>query len=150
MKSIFGMLLSLVLGSSVCFAQQKRPAEGPYPEDPDNLRQDGVPQGTVTEHEFAESAIFPGTVRDYFVYQPAQYDEATPAALMVFQDGKSYLKNVPIVFDNLIHQGAMPPTVAVFVNPGILPESGEVAQIRYNRSYEYDSVDRRYADFLVE
>ena len=32
-----------------------------------------------------------GTVRRYSVYVPAQYDAAKPAALMVFQDGHSYL-----------------------------------------------------------
>ena len=42
---------------------------------------------------------------------------------MVFMDGAGYAREnggfrVPIVFDNLIHQKAMPVTIAVFVNPG--------------------------------
>src|SRR5258708_5484830 len=39
---------------------------------PDSQRQPGVPQGTVTKYEW-KSKIYPGTVRDYWVYVPAQY-----------------------------------------------------------------------------
>lgn len=143
------LLLGLALPLSLTFAQQK-PVEGPYPVDPDSQKQDGVPEGTVTEREFADSEIFPGTVRDFFVYTPAQYDPDKPAALMVFQDGRSYLKNVPIVFDNLIHKGEMPVTIGVFINPGVIPETSDDVLARYNRSFEYDAVDDRYARFLLE
>ena len=43
-----------------------------YPLGPDSQRQPGVPQGTVTHYTWT-SKIFPGTVRDYWVYVPAQY-----------------------------------------------------------------------------
>src|SRR5215475_11783303 len=71
-----------------------------------------VPKGTVTKSTW-KSEIFPGTVRDYWVYVPAQYDEKKPACVMVFQDGGSYLDlkgafRVPTVFDNLIHKKEMP------------------------------------------
>ncbi len=125
-----------------------------YPVHPDSQRQDGVPQGTVTAHRFTTSNIYPGTERDYFVYVPAQYDPSRPAALMVFQDGKNYLSaegqwRVPIVFDNLIHRGEMPVTIAVFVNPGVVA-GGEASQARFNRSFEYDTVSDRYATFLID
>ena len=148
MIRLFSVLLWLI--AFPLFAQQNRPPEGPYPVDPDNLRQEGVPSGTVTDHQFSQSKLFPGTVRDYFVYRPAQFDPEKPTALMVFQDGKSYLKNVPTVFDNLIHQGAMPPTIAVMVNPGVVPGTSEKALARYNRSFEYDAVESRYANFLID
>lgn len=61
------------------------PVPGPYPLGVDSQRQPGVPQGTVTRHEW-RSEIFPGTVRDYFVYVPAQYTGDAAAAVMVFQD----------------------------------------------------------------
>ncbi len=144
---LFLVLAALAVGS--VFAQQP-PAEGPYPVDPDSLPQDGVPRGTVTNHVFAGSEIFPGTTRDYFVYTPAQYDGSQPAALMVFQDGGGYLKAVPTVFDNLIHQGKMPMTIGVFINPGVVPATSEDVLARYNRSFEYDAVDDRYARFLLE
>src|SRR5687767_2050066 len=57
---------------------------------PDSQRQDGVPQGAVTQHKWETSKVFPGTTRDYWVYVPKQYDAAKPACVMVFQDGKSY------------------------------------------------------------
>jgi enterochelin esterase family protein len=122
---------------------------------PDRVRQPGVPQGKVTSGEFAESRLFPGTKRQYSVYVPAQYKEDQPAALMVFMDGSGYAREggdfrVPIVFDNLIHQQAMPVTIAVFVNPGTVPATRPGGKDRSNRSFEYDSLGNRYANFLVD
>ncbi len=121
---------------------------------PDSMRQDGVPKGTVTKHTFADSKVYPGTTREYWVYVPAQYDGTAPACLMVFQDGASYLNEkgsyrVPIVFDNLIHKKEMPLTVGVFVNPGVFPDrkdkKGEPVR---NRSVEYDTLSKDYVTFL--
>ena len=56
----------------------------------ESQRQPGVPQGQVTQFQHV-SAIFPGARRDYWVYVPQQYDPATPAAVMVFQDGHAYV-----------------------------------------------------------
>ena len=114
----------------------------------------GVPRGTVTRHTWA-STIYPGTTRDYWVYVPKQYDPATPAAVMVFQDGEGYVREngrwrVPVVFDNLIHRGEMPVTIGVFVNPGVVPPAREGALPRFNRSVEYDDVGDRYARFLID
>lgn len=120
-----------------------------YPIPPESVKQEGVPAGMVTKGVFNESAIFPGTTRDYAVYVPAQYDGTRPVALMVFQDGLGYLNNVPVTFDNLIHAGDMPVTIGLFVNPGVVPEQNENSLARYNRSFEYDAVDDRYARFLI-
>lgn len=122
---------------------------------PDRVVQSGVPQGKVTSGEFAASVVFPGTTRQYSVYVPAQYREDQPANLMVFMDGAGYAKvdgsfRVPVVFDNLIHQQALPVTIAVFVNPGTIPATKPGASDRSNRSFEYDSLGDRYARFLVE
>ena len=57
----------------------------------DSERQPGVPRGAVTQYSWT-SKIFPGTVRDYWVYVPAQYDARKPACVMVFQDGGGYVK----------------------------------------------------------
>lgn len=121
-----------------------------YPVHPDMVEKEGVPKGAVKKGTFADSVIYPGTERDYAVYVPAQYDESTPAALTVFQDGMGYLGTVPIAFDNLIHDGSMPVTVALFVNPGVVPALSDDALPRYNRSFEYDATDDRYVRFLVE
>ncbi len=122
---------------------------------PDRVLQPGVPQGKVTAGEFSDSRVFPGTKRQYSVYVPAQYRPDQPANLMVFMDGSGYAKpngafRVPVVFDNLIHQGAMPVTIAVFVNPGTVSATKPGAKDRSNRSFEYDSLGGRYASFLID
>jgi enterochelin esterase family protein len=76
---------------------------------------------------------------------------------MVFQDGHDYVNlkgnwRVPIVFDNLIHKGEMPVTIAILISPGHDPSKGAKASPwkASNRSYEYDSLGDRYARFLLE
>jgi enterochelin esterase-like enzyme len=116
-----------------------------------------VPKGAVTKHRWENSKAFPGTVRDYWVYVPAQYrPDGPPACVMVFQDGGGYVDvgdrgqhRVPVVFDNLIHKGEMPVTVGVFVNPGKFPTPGRPErEWRSNRSFEYDTLSDQYARFL--
>ena len=124
-------------------------------ENPDRVIQEDVPHGKVTAGQFSDSQIFPGTQRDFSVYVPAQYKPDEPASLMVFMDGGGYANakgsfRVPVVFDNLIHRKAMPVTIAVFVNPGTIPATAPGASNRSNRSFEYDSLGDRYANFLVD
>jgi enterochelin esterase-like enzyme len=126
-----------------------------YQYGPESQRQPGVPQGQVTQFQHI-STIFPGARRDYWVYVPQQYEPAAPAAVMVFQDGHAYVGEdgdfrVPTVFDNLIHAGAMPVTVGVFLNPGhIGDEPPEIPWRASNRSFEYDTLSDQYARFLIE
>lgn len=115
-----------------------------YAHGPDSSRRPDVPRGTVVEHEWNESRVFPGTSRRYWVYVPAQYVDSEPASLMVIQDGHMYLDpdgevRASIVFDNLIDRGEMPVTIGVFVDPG---EPG-------NRNAEYDAFDDAYATLLL-
>ena len=123
---------------------------------PDSFAQAGVPQGEVTQHKW-ESKIFPGTVREYWLYVPKQYDAAKAACVMVFQDGRAYVNTasngqfrVPTVFDNLIHKKEMPVTIGIFINPGEVPAVESGKQPRRNRSFEYDSLGDQYARFLLE
>ena len=121
---------------------------------PEATAQDGVPQGKVTEHEFKDSKVFKGTTRKYWIYEPAQYDGKTPAAVMVFQDGQWYKDGkgqwrAPTVFDNLINEKAMPVTIGVFITPGEFPERlGRDGKPQSNRSFEYDTLSGDYAKFL--
>lgn len=144
-------LLVFLLGALV-FGEVAR---GDYPLGEDSRRQADVPVGMVTQHRWKDSKVFPGTERDYWLYVPKQYDADKPACVMVFQDGRGYVSEtghsrVPIVFDNLIHQGAMPVTIGIFLNPGAVPASQAGAKARSNRSFEYDSLSDRYARFLLE
>jgi len=119
-------------------------------------RRAGVPAGDVIAMPKWRSRIFPDTERDWWIYVPAQYRAGTPAKVMVFQDGHDYVKTngtwrVPIVFDNLIHEGAMPVTVAVLINPGHNGKYKPQSPWRVsNRSFEYDSLTDAYARFLLE
>lgn len=126
-----------------------------YTYGPDSSRQPNVPAGKVTRHAWTTSTVYPGTTHDYWIYVPAQYDAAKPAAVMIFQDGNSFVNEkgsfrVPIVFDNLIHKREMPVTIGIFISPGILPGRDETKQARFYRSFEYDAVTGRYARFLIE
>ena len=120
----------------------------------DSMAHEGVPKGQVTKYQWS-SRIFPGTVRDYWIYVPAQYDAAKPACLMVFQDGGTYVSSngqfrVPAVFDNLIQKKEMPLTIGLFLNPGEVPPAEQNQKARSNRSFEYDSLGDLYARFLLE
>lgn len=124
-----------------------------YRHGPDSEEQPGVPRGMVTKMGAWSSKVFPGTVRDWWIYVPAQYDGTTPARVMVFQDGEWYARSggdfrVPVVLDNLIHKKQMPVTIALFLNPGVFPPDKAGAKPRSNRSFEYDSLSPQYATFL--
>ena len=56
----------------------------------DSFPKDGVPKGKIIKKEFAESKIYPGTVRDYWIYVPDQYNPEKPTCFMIFQDGNWY------------------------------------------------------------
>ncbi|KAA5546322.1 hydrolase [Roseiconus nitratireducens] len=133
-------------------SQETKPAWEPHP---DAIAKDDVPQGTVERMPPWESKIFPGTIRDWSIYVPAQYTDSEPAALMVFQDGERMRDvkgrwRIPIVFDNLIARGEMPPTIAVFINPGHEKSKPRRGNKSSNRGYEYDSLGDRYVRFLLE
>lgn len=153
MKNSFiktALLSCLVTILNLSYAQEET-----YKYSADSERQANVPKGTVTKYTW-KSAIYDGNFREYAIYVPAQYDPAKPAALMVFQDGHTYVKEdgdfrVPIVFDNLIHQGKMPVTIGLFLNPGHdKPEFPENLFRSSNRSWEYDELSDTYARFLIE
>jgi enterochelin esterase family protein len=125
-----------------------------YPLTADSQRQDGVPKGTVAEREWTSTSVYPGTVRKYWVYVPAQYTPAKPACVMIFQDGFQYVLDMgaraPVVFDNLIHKREMPITIGIFINPGVYPPTADQPKQRSNRSVEYDTLSDQYARFLLE
>ena len=135
--------------------QAPAPAAAPVPCDqavppcgPDSLPKAGVRKGEVITGEFAASAMYPGTWREYWVYIPAGLDRTRPAPVMVFQDGLQY--QAPVVFDNLIARKAIPPMVGIFVMHGRVKAGRDDARDRMNRSYEYDSFNDLYARFLLE
>jgi enterochelin esterase family protein len=131
---------------------------------PDSFAQPGVPHGTLTKHTNFQSTVFTNTVRDWWVYVPAQYKAEKAACVMVFQDGGGYVGTngsyrVPTVFDNLIHKKEMPITIGIFINPGDRPHAPDEPERKNregrpagpsNRSVEYDSLGDLYARFLLQ
>jgi len=141
MASLMMMVLSALLLTGASGAQ--------YALGVDSLPQEGVPQGTVEKRTWDASRIYPGTTHEYWVYVPAQYSDAEPACVMVFQDGQGYvslkgLVRAPTVFDNLIHRGEMPVTIGIFINPG------KKEKAYGQRDIQYVTMDDTYARFLLE
>ncbi|MFT4039402.1 MAG: alpha/beta hydrolase-fold protein [Thermomicrobiales bacterium] len=80
-------------------------------------RRQDVPHGAVTEQRFASARL--GNERAIWVYTPPGYAATdTPAHLLVQTDGDECVAamDLPHVLDNLHAAGAIPPTVAVFVD----------------------------------
>lgn len=131
-----------------------------YEHGPDSQRKPGVPRGKVTQFDWLDSKVFSNTIRHCSIYVPAQYEAATPAALMIFQDGHTYENEdgdfrVPVVFDNLIAAKEMPVTIAVFIDPGFRQKEFPDAPRGWkpqpqNRSFEYDSLTTNYSAFIID
>jgi enterochelin esterase-like enzyme len=158
MRSFAALLFACAVLPSCVLAQSKTNEvdwNAQYKLGPDSMPQAGVPTGEIIKMPpFANSSVYPGTVRDWWIYVPKQYDASKPAALMVFQDGGSYVASngqyrVPTVFDNLIARKEMPVTIGVFINPGQVPAADPKARPRSNRSFEYDSLGDTYSKFLL-
>lgn len=132
----------------------------PYNPPPETLNLlAGAPQGMISQSAFyASPGIYPGLTFEYAIYVPAQYDATKPAALMILQDGSHYTGaseaafNSRTVFDNLIHEGSMPVTIGLFINPGSMSESGiyQYPDEVPIRSMQYDTPSDLYSRFLLE
>ena len=122
-----------------------------YTAPPESKRQVGVPEGKVIPQPAWTGKVYEGTVRNWWVYVPAQYDASKPAAVMIFMDGHSYKDFVPVVLDNMIHKGELPVSVAIFIAPG---HQGEAPPANgwsgSNRSIEYDTVSDRFSKLIVD
>lgn len=123
----------------------------PYELGADSLPRESVPQGRLRAGECPPGNVYPGVPHTYQVYEPAQTDE--PAALLVCLDGTRYLgpeARLATVLDNLIAAGALPPVVAVFVEPGASGPGLPLYGGSDNRSVEYDATGDAYARFLLD
>ena len=117
-----------------------------------------MPKGKLDGPFLFKSQIIAGTVRRYWIYVPAQYTSATPANVLVFQDGQRATNptgslRVPQVLENLIHKKDMPVTIGIFITPGqrgdAYPEDLGTGNPN-NRAAEYDSLSDTYARFIVD
>ena len=134
--------LAVCLGVS-CAAQTQ------YLVGPDSRPQPGVPQGKTFQFDLTASPKFyPGTKSTITVYVPAEYTPDKPACLCVGLDGPNFSPQT--VFDNLIFKKQMPVTVGVFVSSGTVTKPGTNEPVRFDRCFEFDSVNDTFARFLTE
>ncbi len=127
---------------------------------PDAMPQDGVPKGEIKGPFTIPSQAYPGTQHTYWVYVPAQYDAASPASLMIFNDGHAFMGpagdvRATIVMDNLIFRREIPVMIGVFINPGRRPDQPEPDDKEWgdrtvNRPTEYNTLDDKYASVIVD
>jgi enterochelin esterase-like enzyme len=153
-------VLLLALLTSPLLSVFAAPTDDVYRLGPDSEAHPGVPQGKVSEWAKLPSEAYPGTLHDYCVYVPAQYDPVKPAALMIFQDGQAWVRltgdyRTPYVLDNLIYRREIPVMIAVFINPGRKPDQPEASANDWgdrssNRPQEYNALDEQYAKVIVD
>ncbi len=154
------ILLSLLLAAHASGQQTSPKLSLPEMPEPslgaDSMEKLGIPNGKVTDFVFSDSKVFPGTKRRIHLYVPAQYDAKKETAVMVFQDGHTYVNpngefRVTTVFDNLIAASDMPPVIGIFIDPGHKGDSKPGAPWKNNnRSFEYDTLSADYATFLID
>jgi enterochelin esterase family protein len=131
-----------------------------YKLSPDAMEHEGVPKGEIKGPFTLPSEAYPGTQHTYWVYVPAQYDPAKPAALMIYNDGQAFKYEqgdirAQTVMDNLIYRREIPVMIGVFINPGRRPDQPEPIPSNWgdgttNRGVEYNSLDDKYARVIVD
>lgn len=160
--------LTLTLGATLLLsAQPPKSAPPPIPNStayfelgPDSLPHDGVAKGVLRGPYVLPSQAYPGTQHTYWIYVPASYDPAIPAALTIFNDGQAYIApegdaRAVNVLDNLIYRREIPVMIAVFINPGRRPDQPEPTPSSWgdgttNRATEYNTLDDKYASVIVD
>lgn len=123
---------------------------------PGAVTQDGKPHAQIPHGEFlhgtiSDSKIYPGTDNPFQVYVPAQYDPSRPACLLLKLDGLAEYEAT--VLDNLIAQKEIPVTIGVGITPGTVWNAGRGTPnrhaLRFDRSYEFDSLNDNFPDFVL-
>ena len=160
-------LVAFALLAAAAFSQTPPAATPPAPNmelyyklAPDAMPQEGVPKGQIKGPFTLPSNAYPGTQHTYWVYVPAQYDPATPASLMIYQDGQAFMApdgdiRAQFVMDNLIYRWEIPVMIGVFINPGRRPDQPEPTLSNWgdrdtNRPTEYNTLDDKYARVVVD
>lgn len=126
---------------------------------PGHYPQKNVPKGELKGPFTFHSKIIEGTVRQYWLFIPAQYTASKPASVLVFQDGyrASHPEGsirAPQVLENLIAKGDIPITIGIFISPGNLSKTYPAEELGWsnpnNRAAEYDAMDDRYSRFIID
>ncbi len=158
MRILAAAFVALAFLAGPAFSAQPR-QPGEYPPTADSIPQPGMPKGKLIGPLEFHSRIIEGTVRRYWIYVPAKYDPKNPPNLLVFQDGQRAINpqgplNIPVVLDNLIAKGDIPPTLGIFITPGNTgtehyPDNLGTGNPNH-RPQEYDALSDAYTRFLIE
>ena len=111
-----------------------------------------IPHGEFLNGRVVNSKIYPGTDDNGFnVYVPAQYDPAKPACLLIKPDGLGFDEGN--ILDSLIANKEVPVIISLGVGHGAV-FNGPVGTAnrhatQYNRSYKFDSMNDRFADYVL-
>ena len=118
---------------------------------PDAAVNPHVPHGVMLHVSINNSPLYPGTENSIQVYVPAQFDPGKPACLLVKLDGLS--ASDATVLDNLIAAKAIPVMIGVGISPGSIfkdsPGPADRSAVRFDRSFEFDSTNDRFANFVL-
>ena len=123
---------------------------GPYGAPPEATVKPNVPVGTLTPLTPFQSTIYNHEFA-YRIYVPAQYKAGQRAAFALFEDGPSHYLGkgseakffANVVLDNLIAEGTVPVTIALFVDPCMQKCEDQRVTI-------YDDATDKYARFVTE
>lgn len=144
-----------------------------YADPPESVANPAVPQGDIHEFILysEDSKIYPGIVRVHdmqrdangnymappgglsapgryerhvYVYIPKQLASGTQAPFMVVQDGRSYVKRMANIMDNMIAAKRLPPMVLILADSGGSDAQGS------ERGLEYDTVSDRYSNWVEQ
>lgn len=121
-----------------------------YKAAPETKVREDVPKGKMKSFTMdrKDSKFYPindklknNPTRKISVYIPSQYVPGTPVAFAVIQD-QSFMKLLPTILDNMIHDKRLPVIVAIFVANGGFDSKGS------ERGLEYDTLSGKYAEFI--
>jgi enterochelin esterase family protein len=104
------------------------------------------PKGNIDSLTITEPIS--GTVYPLYVYTPPSSRATTPdMPIILVTDGGEYLSlaGMNLILDSLISVGAMPPTVAAFIDPWTLPQT----QMSNKRMIDY-AMNDHFVAFLAE
>lgn len=121
-----------------------------YAHGPDSIPVTGALRGRVSEIVLESSELYPRTSRRLWVHQPPGA-AGTELGLLVVLDGALYRDptgevRAEIVLENLHHRHEIPPTLTVFLDPGVHADPAAPKQ----RNVEDDAADDTFVRFLAE
>lgn len=137
------------------------PGDAAYHPCPEAYAREDVAPGRLLEISDYRCESYPDTTRRLWLYHSAGMQAGDRARLLLCNDGGFYRApggavRATSVLDNMVSRGELGPTWAIFVNPGrpLANASTGYSNDTYDpamqaRRLEYDSLDERYADFLV-